>query len=314
MSKFCFGADIGGTSVKLGMFSVKGELLSKWEIPTVPEVVLKDVAESIEKHFTDELPKKDCLGIGIDVPGPVIDGGIVTQCVNMHWGRTEVKKEVEKLTGLRVEVMNDANAAALGELWQGGGKGYDSLVMVTLGTGVGGGVIVNDTVISGFKGAGGEIGHICVNPHEKEKCNCGKAGCLEQYASATGIVRLAKLYMAEGKETTALSDIDDFSAKNVIDAAKDGDKLGLQVLDKVGWYLAFSLANIAQTLDPEVFVIGGGVSKAGEIILDAIRKYYNDFVMIALKDKDFTLATLGNDAGIYGCARLIAGEKSNGQN
>lgn len=309
MSKFCFGADIGGTSVKLGMFSVDGKLLSKWEIPTVPETVLRDVADSISKHFTDDLPKENCLGIGIDVPGPVIEGGVVTQCVNMHWGRTDVKKEVEKLTGLRVEVMNDANAAALGELWQGGGKGYDSLVMVTLGTGVGGGVIVNNMVIQGFKGAGGEIGHICVNPHETERCNCGKMGCLEQYASATGIVRLAKLYMAEGKESTILSDIDDFSAKNVIDAAKDNDKLGLRVLDKVGWYLALSMANIAQILDPEVFVIGGGVSKAGNVILDAIRKYYNNFVMIALKDKDFTLATLGNDAGIYGCARIIAGEK-----
>lgn len=309
MGKFCFGVDIGGTSVKLGMFSIKGELISKWEIPTVPETVLVDVAKSIEDHFTDEYPKKDCSGIGIDVPGPVTGDGIVSQCVNMHWGRTDVKAEIEKLTGLKAQVANDANAAALGELWQGGGKGYASLVMVTLGTGVGGGVIIGGKIIAGANGAGGEIGHICVNPHEEVACNCGKKGCLEQYASATGIVRLAKLAMAEGKKTTSLSDIDDFSAKDVIDAAKKKDEIGTEVLDKIGWYLAFACSGIAQITDPEAFVIGGGVSKAGDVLLKAIGKYYNEFVMDALKNKEFRLATLGNDAGIYGCAAMVAGEK-----
>ncbi len=309
MSKFCFGADIGGTSVKMGMFTVDGRLISKWEIPTVPETVLADVAKSIEEHFSEEYPKSDCAGIGIDVPGPVTGDGVVSQCVNMHWGRTDVKKKMEELTGLDTMVANDANAAALGELWQGGGKGYGSLVMITLGTGVGGGVIIDGKIIAGAKGAGGEIGHITVEPEETLKCNCGKRGCLEQYASATGIVRLAKLAMAEGKGSTVLSDIDAFSAKDVLDAAKKEDKIGLEVLEKLGWYLAFACGNIAQTVDPEAFVIGGGVSKAGEIIIDAIKKYYNDFAMDAVKNKEFRLATLGNDAGMYGCAAMIAGEK-----
>ena len=227
----------------------------------------------------------------------------------MHWGRTDVKGEIEKLTGLKALVANDANAAALGEMWQGGGKGHESLIMVTLGTGVGGGVIIDGKIIAGSNGAAGEIGHICVNPNEEASCNCGKKGCLEQYASATGIVRLAKLEMVEGKNSTILADIDGFSAKDVLDAAKKKDAIGLDVLDKLGWYLAFACAGMAQTVDPEVFVVGGGVSKAGEIIIKAITKYYNEFVMDALKNKEFRLATLGNDAGIYGCAAMIAGKK-----
>lgn len=309
MGKFCFGVDIGGTSVKLGMFTMKGDLINKWEIPTLPESVLSDVARSIEDRFSDDYPKEDCEGIGIDVPGPVTEDGFVSQCVNMHWGRTDVKGEIEKLTGLRAMVANDANAAALGEKWQGGGKGHESLTMVTLGTGVGGGVIIGGKIIAGSNGAAGEIGHICVNPNEEASCNCGKKGCLEQYASATGIVRLAKMEMIEGKSSTILADIDGFSAKDVLDAAKKGDAIGVDVLDKLGWYLAFACAGIAQIVDPEVFVIGGGVSKAGDIIIKAITKYYNGFTMDALKNKEFRLATLGNDAGIYGCAAMIAGKK-----
>lgn len=309
MTKFCFGADIGGTSVKMGMFSLDGKLINKWEIPTVPETVLADVAEMVEKHYNDEYKKEDCVGIGIDVPGPVTGDGVVSQCVNMHWGRTEVQKKVSELTGLKTMVANDANAAALGELWQGGGKGYKSLVMITLGTGVGGGVIIDGRIIVGAKGAGGEIGHICVNPNEVAVCNCGKRGCLEQYASATGIVRLAKEVMKEGEVSTLLSDIDNFSAKDILDLAKKSDKVGLMVLDKLGYYLGFACASIAQVVDPEVFVIGGGVSKAGNIIIDAINRYYNGFVMDALKNKEFNFAILGNDAGMYGCAAMLAGEK-----
>ncbi len=309
MAKFCFGADIGGTSVKMGMFSMEGELLGKWEILTNYNTVLEDVARTIKEHFSEEFKKEDCIGIGIDVPGPVKEDGVVFECVNMHWDRTDVKGKMEELTGLKTMVGNDANVAALGEQWQGGGKGHLSQVMITLGTGVGGGVIINGKIISGEAGAAGEIGHITVNPYEKEACNCGKKGCLEQYASATGIVRVAKRAMAEGKFSTSLSDIDKFSAKDVLDAAKSGDELGREVMEKVGWCLGLACSHIAQIVDPEVFVIGGGVSKAGSVITDAITKYYDDFVMKALKGKEFRLATLGNDAGIYGCAAMIAGKE-----
>lgn len=306
MSKFCFGADIGGTTVKMGIFSVEGRLLEKWEIPTVGETVLKDVAAEIEKKLGSNYKKEDCTGIGIDVPGPVTGDGEVSVCVNLHWGRVQVKKEIEELTGLTAKVGNDANAAALGEQWQGGGKGYKSLVMITLGTGVGGGVIVDGKIIAGAAGAAGEIGHICVNPEEVLHCNCGKPGCLEQYASATGVVRLARKALLEGRLSTSLKDDETLTAKAVLDAAKEGDELCVFVLERLGFYLGLAAAHLAQIVDPEVFVIGGGVSKAGEIITETVKKHYNKYVMDCLKDKEFRLAELGNDAGMYGCAAMVA--------
>lgn len=309
MSKFCFGVDIGGTTVKMGVFSVEGSLLEKWEIPTVGETVLKDVAKEIEKKLGESYKKEDCTGIGIDVPGPVTGDGEVFECVNLHWGKIHVRKEMEALTGIKTMVGNDANAAALGEQWQGGGKGHKSLVMITLGTGVGGGVIVDGKIIAGAAGAAGEIGHICVNPEESLNCNCGKPGCLEQYASATGVVRLAKKALKEGKYKTGLVDDESLTAKAVLDAAKEGDELGVYVLNRLGFYLGLAAGHIAQIVDPEVFVIGGGVSKAGEIITETVEKYYNKFVMNALKNKEFRLAKLGNDAGMYGCAAMVAGKE-----
>jgi len=304
MSKFIVGVDVGGTSVKIGTFDLNGKIIEKWEIPTVGKTVLPDVAASIKAHFNEEHPEADCTGIGIDVPGPVKDGGIVLECVNLGWAMTDVKGKMEELTGIKTLVVNDANAAALGEAWQGGGMDSDSMVMITLGTGVGGGVIVDGKVVEGSTGAGGEIGHILVEPAETVNCNCGKKGCLEQYASATGIVRLAKKGLATGKYTSLLSDIDDFSAKDVLDAAKKSDPLGEWVLDRAGYYLAIACSHIAQTIDPAVFVIGGGVSKAGPVLLTAITKYYDSFVMNSLRGKEFRLASLGNDAGIYGAAAL----------
>lgn len=309
MSKFCFGVDIGGTTVKMGIFSVEGSLLEKWEIPTVGETVLKDVAAEMVQKFEGTYSKEDCVGIGIDVPGPVTGDGVVSTCVNLHWGIVDVKKEMETLTGIKTFVGNDANAAALGEQWQGGGKGHNNLVMITLGTGVGGGVIVDGKIIAGAAGAAGEIGHICVNPEETLRCNCGKPGCLEQYASATGIVRLAKKALVEGSYQTTLIKDENLTAKALIDAAKAGDELGVYVLHKLGFYLGLAAAHIAQVVDPEVFVIGGGVSKAGEIITKTVETYYNKFVMDALKGKEFKLAELGNDAGIYGCAAMVAGKE-----
>ncbi|MBP1753719.1 MAG: hypothetical protein H6Q59_117, partial [Firmicutes bacterium] len=189
--------------------------------------------------------------------------------------------------------------------WMGGGKGYKSLVLATLGTGVGGGIILNGHILSGSNGAAGEIGHILVNEEETSSCGCKKQGCLEQYASATGIVRLAKKFLAESDEASSLRGKEDISAKMVFDHAKAGDKLALAVVDKACYYLGLAMAHIAQVVDPEAFVIGGGVSKAGEIITETVKKHYNKYVIDSLKDKEFKLATLGNDAGIYGAAKLI---------
>lgn len=298
MKKYSLGIDIGGTTVKLGLFTVEGELLKKWEIETNKiengKFILEDISKSIEETLNNEnIVKEDILGIGIGVPGPVKSDGTVNGCVNLGWGVLNVSTELEKLTGFKVKVANDANIAALGEMFKGGGKGYSNLIMLTLGTGVGGAVIIDGKVIPGANGAGGEIGHINVNPHEPISCNCGRKGCLEQYTSATGIARIGSEVL--GREVTA---------KDVFDLAKENDELAIKVVHKFSSILGRAISNIACICDPEVFVIGGGVSKAGEILLENLQKHYELNSLYATKGVKFELATLGNDAGIYGGAKL----------
>ena len=312
MKQYVFGVDIGGTTVKIGLFRTSGELLEKWEIPTRTEqdgaFILPDIADSIRaKALEREIAPDDVEGVGVGVPGPVSDDGVVHRCVNRGWGVMNVETILSGLTGWKVRAGNDANVAAMGEKWQGSGKGYRSLVVVTLGTGVGGGVIVNGSVLGGFHGAGGEIGHITVNPAETEVCGCGKKGCLEQYTSATGIARLAKRYLAAHDTDSVLRTMTEITAKDVFDAAKTGDPVSLAVVESFGEILGRTLAGIACTLDPEVFIIGGGVSKAGAIVTDIIKKYYTMYAFHATRDTEFRIATLGNDAGIYGGAGLLLG-------
>ena len=310
MEKRCFGVDIGGTTVKMGLFTVDGKVTDKWEIPTRKEengkYILEDIAKSVKERMQrDTLTLEDIAGLGIGVPGPVKEDGTVLKCANLGWGVFNVADTVRELTGIEnVKVGNDANVAALGEMWQGGGKGYNNLVMVTLGTGVGGGVILGGKILTGSNGAGGEIGHIRVNYEEKDVCGCGKTGCLEQYASATGVVRLAKKALEKKEKKTTLV-ADDLSAKAVFDAAKAGDELAMDIVEKFGFYLGMALAHISQVIDPEVFVIGGGVARAGQIIIDEVSKNYEENVMFALKNKAFKMAELGNDAGIYGSIRMV---------
>ncbi len=310
MEKRCFGVDIGGTTVKMGLFKVDGKVTDKWEIPTRKEengkYILEDIAKSVKERMQrDTLTLEDIAGLGIGVPGPVKEDGTVLKCANLGWGVFNVADTVRELTGIEnVKVGNDANVAALGEMWQGGGKGYNNLVMVTLGTGVGGGVILGGKILTGSNGAGGEIGHIRVNYEEKDVCGCGKTGCLEQYASATGVVRLAKKALEKKEKKTTLV-ADDLSAKAVFDAAKAGDELAMDIVEEFGFYLGMALAHISQVIDPEVFVIGGGVARAGQIIIDEVSKNYEENVMFALKNKAFKMAELGNDAGIYGSARMV---------
>jgi len=313
MGSICFGIDIGGTSVKLGLFTQEGELLDNWEIPTRKEdkgsFILQDVAASVEGKIKEKsLNKEDIVGIGIGVPGPVTEDGTVVQCVNLGWGTFNVANEMKALTGLETKVGNDANVAALGEMWQGGGKGYKNLIMVTLGTGVGGGVILDGNILTGSNGAAGEIGHITVSYDETESCNCTKHGCLEQFASATGIVKEAKRILEKSEEASVLRNVPALSAKAIFDAAKEGDALALRSVDQLGRYLGIALSHVSAVVDPQAFVIGGGVSKAGDMLTEVIRKHYEQNVMLALKGKEFKLALLGNDAGIYGSAKLILGK------
>ena len=311
MKEYCFGIDIGGTTVKCGLFSVKGDILDKWEIPTRTENngvnILPDVAAAIDAKIQEKGIARDAIaGVGLGIPGPVNEDGAVICAVNLHWGYVELEKELEKLTGLTVKAGNDANVAALGEMWKGGGAGYHNVVMVTLGTGVGGGIIVNGKIVTGTHGAGGEIGHVHVEDDETLSCNCGNQGCLEQYASATGVVRLANRMLAATDKASVLRN-EEVTAKAVFDAVKAGDELAMEVAEKFGKYLGTALAVIAGVVDPEVFVIGGGVSKAGKILLDYVEKYYKKYVFQGSRDCAFALAELGNDAGICGAAKLVLG-------
>ncbi len=311
MEQVVFGVDIGGTTVKIGLFEATGTLMDKWEIPTRTEEdgkeVLPDIAKSIEAKLSEKsLSKEQVIGVGVGIPGPVDSEGIVHGAVNLGWGKIDLDDALGNLIGLKVKAANDANIAALGEMWKGGGQGYKDVVAVTLGTGVGGGVIANGQLIAGFGGGGGEIGHLIVNHHETVSCNCGHCGCLEQYSSATGVVRLAKEALAvEGAESVLKGQ--DVTAKAVWDAVKAGDCLAESVADKFGFYLGSALASIAAVVNPEIFVFGGGVSNAGEIMFPYIQKYYDKAVFRGCVGAKFALAQLGNDAGIYGAAKLVIG-------
>lgn len=310
MKKYGFGIDVGGTTVKVGFFETSGKLLDKWEIKTNTanggEAVLPDIARAIDEKLSKEgISKDEVQGVGIGVPGPVTNASYVSRCVNLGWSDVDVAGTLSGLTGLSVKVGNDANVAALGEMWQGGAKGSSNVVMVTLGTGVGGGIIVDGRIVSGANGAGGEIGHMVVNKEEAEACNCGQHGCLEQYTSATGFVRMAKRKLAKISEETSLRKFEDLTAKDLFDEAKAGDKVALEIVEEVCEILGTALGKIACVVDPEVFVIGGGVSKAGTILTDTIRKYYVPNTFSSCQNARFELASLGNDAGMYGCMRMM---------
>ncbi|MCR5721243.1 MAG: ROK family glucokinase [Lachnospiraceae bacterium] len=308
MAKYVFGVDIGGTTVKMGFLDIQGNLLDKWEIPTRKENggenILPDVARSIEEKLKkDNISKEDVAGIGVGVPGPVSGDGVVHRAVNLGWGEFNVNDKLTALTGIKSMAGNDANVAALGEMWKGGGQGYSDMVMVTLGTGVGGGIIIGGKILAGSTGAGGEIGHIHVNDSEERICGCGNKGCLEQYASATGISYLATQHKKNWNAQTVLKD--DLSAKAVFDGVKAGDALCIEVAEDFGETLGKGLAVIASVVNPEAFVIGGGVSKAGEVLLSYIRPSFDNYAFHGAKGAKLLLATLGNDAGMYGAAKLV---------
>ena len=314
MKKYAFGADIGGTTIKLGLFETLGNLIEVWEIPTRIEengkYILIDIAESIEEKLEEKkISKLDVEGIGIGVPGPVGRDGNVLKCVNLGWGVFNVEREMTTLTGFKAKAGNDANVAALGEMWQGGGKGYSDIVMVTLGTGVGGGVIIGGKILTGINGAAGEIGHIPMKDDEEFACGCGNKGCLEQYASANGIVAITKRYLdAHPEAETTLRDMEKITSKEIFDEAKKGDKVSILMVNEVGRMLGKALASVACVINPEAFVIGGGMSKAGDILIDAIKKYYTKYAFHASRETVFKMAELSNSAGIYGAVRLVLGE------
>lgn len=310
MKKYGFGVDIGGTTCKIGLFDMSGKMLEKWKIPTntsdAGASILDDVACTILTKIEEKaISLDDVQGVGLGVPGPVGKDGMVYKCVNLGWDVFNVEDTLSRKTGLYVKAGNDANVATLGEMWQGGAKGYQNVVMITLGTGVGGGIIIDGKIVSGSHGAGGEIGHIEMNEHESAMCGCGNKGCLEQYASATGIVLMAKEKLNNEMWDTQLRQHSNINAKNIFDAAKTHDQVAIELVDEFTTILSRAMAHIAVVVDPEIFVIGGGVSKAGDILLEGLKRKYQERAFHACKETSIVLAQLGNDAGMYGCVRLL---------
>lgn len=304
---YAFGVDIGGTSVKMGFFSAKEGLMEKWQLPSRTDgdsaAMLAEIADSLHARMTARgLSRADILGAGVGVPGPVDAQGIVHGCVNLGWGGVALKSTLETLCGFNFKAENDANAAALGELWQGVAKGRDSMVFLTLGTGVGGAVLLGGRPISGRHGSAGELGHLNVNPHETRVCTCGRRGCLEQYASASGLVWLAQNAMVG---TKTLLPRENFTAKDVFDTARLGDAVALHAVDSMTKILGGALADIAAVCDPQVFVLGGGLSKAGALLRDGVQRYYSALAFGEMGDTPVEIAALQNDAGIWGAVSLV---------
>lgn len=308
-----FSIDLGGTTSKLAIMTLIGSVIKKWEIPTIKEengkFIVPNIFHSFETTATMlNLQKDQFLGVGMGAPGPVLKDGSISKAVNLGWNHYPLKQELEQTFSLPAYVANDANCAALGEMWQGAGSGLSDLVCVTLGTGVGGGIIVDGHIVNGISGGGGEIGHMTVQHNHGFACNCGKSGCLETVASATGVVNLA-MEKLNSEKVTILRDIYEregkLTAKHVFDIAKE-DEIAREVVDQVGYYLGYALGTLSTILNPEAFIISGGVSKAGNILLDAIRKHVDQFAFPPTsKDTKLLLASLGNDAGIFGAGFLV---------
>ena len=313
MRPYAFGVDIGGTAVKLGLFQTDGKLTEKWSIPTRTQDhgsgVLPDVVASLNQALERRgLDWDQIEGVGMGVPGPVREDGTVMGCVNLGWDVFNIPRVIRGLEPRidRFCVTNDVNAATLGEMWQGGAKGRRSAFMVTLGTGIGGGLVINEQIINGVAGGAGEIGHFRVERGETEPCKCGGYGCLEQYCSATGLVRCVRRALAkDGHLPTVLEDDDELSALTICDAAKAGDGLASELLDQLGDRLGWALTAVAGTTNPEVFVVGGGMSNAGKPLLERIEQSFRRHSFHAYRNTEFVLARLGNDAGIYGCVRML---------
>lgn len=317
MSKKIIGIDLGGTSIKFAILTLEGEIQEKWSIKTnvldEGSHIVEDMIESI-LHRLDllQLSAEDFIGIGMGSPGVVDrEKGTVIGAYNLNWKTLQpVKDKIEKATGIPFYIDNDANVAALGERWMGAGENQPDVVFMTLGTGVGGGIVAEGKLLHGLAGAAGELGHITVDFDQPIQCTCGKKGCLETVASATGIVNLTRRYADEYAGDAELKKLidngEDVNAKVVFDLAKEGDELALIVYRNFARYLGISCANIGSILNPSTIVIGGGVSAAGDFLLDGVRKVYeeNSFPQVRTSTK-LALATLGNDAGVIGAASLV---------
>lgn len=300
-SGYGIGVDLGGTNIIIGLFDVRGAMLERMEIPTdrsdEGSHILEEIQLAVKEFYREKgISRDEILGIGIAVPGPVLTDGTVNRCVNMGWGVINVKEQLEAMLSIPVYVSNDGDMAAIGERWKGAGQGCNNLFMVEFGTGVGGGIVKKGQPVFGHNGSAGEFGHICVNPNETEVCSCGNRGCLEQYASSSGIMRQAgKLYGEKFK-----------TVKEIYDSAKAGDADALDIVEWSCEYIGRGLAAVACVLDPERIIIGGGIAKAGDFFVDHIRPYFERYAFHAQKGKiDMRVAQLSQDAAVYGAMGMV---------
>jgi len=313
--KWIIGVDLGGTTIKMAFVSDAGDIIDKWEIDTdltenganITRDIARSLDEQLHKHGRS---KQGIVGIGMGAPGFInFENGSVFEAINIGWKNFPLKSELEKVTNLPVAVDNDANLAALGEMWKGAGEGALDLICITLGTGVGGGVIINGQIAHGIGGMAGEIGHITCVPKGGYRCNCGRRGCLETVASATAIKRIALNRFQDRPESrlyTIYQEKRDLTTKDVFDMAKVEDALALSLVDDVARHLGSVLSNVAILLNPQKIVIGGGVSLAGDVLLKPIDHYIKTFTLPRVYDGlELCKATLGNDAGVIGGAWLI---------
>lgn len=311
-----FGVDIGGTQIKIGAFSEDGSLLKKWAVETdlseSGSHIIPQVADEVRRYLTENgLTESAVKGIGMGIPGPVDKNGYVRTCVNLNWNAFNPVDELAKdFPDVHVCAGNDANVAALGEYWQGAGRNYESAMLITIGTGIGGGIVLDGKILLGAHGLAGEIGHIAADRNATERCNCGNLGCVDHIASASGIVRVMKELLSQSDEGSVLRKEKEITARAVCDAAAAADPLALRCIDTCMEVLARGMAWFSHAFDPEVFIIGGGVSQAGSIITDPLQKHYSENLFLIEKGADIRIAQLGNDAGIIGAGRLAMQERS----
>ncbi len=312
MERFYVGVDLGGTNIKVGICDQEGILRHKFEGPTYSEHGAEAVLARISQYVREtveraQLQWEQVAGVGAGIAGFLnANEGVVIFSPNLVWHNVPVKQILEEHLGVPVKIDNDANVAALGEAWSGAGRGISNLVCFTLGTGVGGGIIINGEIYQGFSGFAGELGHIkVVDADEAIQCGCGQYGCVESVSSATGIVHMAKQAVQAGRQTT-LCTLAEITAKDVVDAAKSGDETAMQIVERAATSLGKALSITAVILNPQRFVIGGGVVKAGEILLEPVRASFAKLTPEAsVRGVDIVPATLGNDAGIIGAAGLL---------
>jgi len=310
--KWLAGVDIGGTTIKLAFITFNGDIVDKWEIPTNKNEngneIPGDIANSIQEKLNEHNQTTNKLsGVGVGAPGPINDDfGSVYVGINIGWKNFPLKERLQDELSLPVFVDNDANVAALGEMWKGAGDGARDMVCVTLGTGVGGGVIANGDILHGVNGAAGEIGHITAVVENGAPCNCGKSGCLETVASATGIVRLAKESLQTTEIPSVLRNEKNLTSKLIFESAAKGDQLAKNIVNKVAFYLGLSIANVANVTNPQKIVVGGGVSKAGDLLLEPVKEQFRHHAFPRVAEgAELTIAKLENDAGVIGAAWLV---------